>query len=883
MGSRLKRLVLSVALMGVLLCPGGYAVGSPTERAAAPAVFGWNSIDPDNCWMPILWLAAVCGLGWMFYTFDQRRRYRRVHEDSQAQSELAVRDLNEQLERRVDERTAELAARTRELSVAEERLRLALEATSEGLWDWNIQTGENYCSPSYFRMLRLDPAEFEPTTQSCWLSLLHPEDRDRAPREAMEKLSTVGRYELEFRMRTGEGEYRWILSRGTLVERAPDGSPLRAIGTHQDITERKLAEREIRELNATLEHKVQERTAQLAIASKAKSEFLANMSHEIRTPLNAILGLTQLMERGELAPEQRDLLVKITDAGESLLRILNDVLDLSKVEAGQLKLEQQSFEIGRVLQRLENLLGPGAREKGLRFEVHPPEAGLGRLMGDPFRLGQVLSNLTGNAIKFTQQGSVVVSVNLLSQTAKAVRLRFEIEDTGIGIAPEVMTRLFNPFTQADASTTRRFGGTGLGLSISKRIVEMMQGQMGVTSREGEGSLFWFELTLDRAVERSERLAARIPPVPLKQGRLPGLRVLAVDDNRINRFMLERLLKEEGAAVTSRIDGQQAVETLCAYPKIYDVVLMDIQMPVMDGLAATRILRENPVTAGIPVIALTAGALPEEREAALAAGMNAFLTKPLNMEQLLVVLRPYVRSTHDEASALIQAENLFVRGESRADPLELPNLPGIERERVAAYYHEHPEAYRELLELFSEEFRELGRCIRADLAADDRASAMRRLHNLKGNAGNLGAMDLMRLAQQAETAIGHQAEDAEVLLSRIDRDLDSLIGGITACHPEKPKPSEKSGTTELNQAHMSELCQALTRHDLAALKIHAELRPALSATYGQDVEQALADAMRHLRFEDALRMLQSLGLGVESTEEGAFGKCPGGEQSLNSVV
>ena len=782
-------------------------------------------------------------------------------------AELAVQELNEQLERRVEERTAELAARTRELSVAEERLRLALDATSEGLWDWNIKTGENYCSPAYFHMLHLDPASFEPTTQHCWLDLLHPEDRDRAPREAMERLGTVGHYELEFRMRSGEGDYRWILSRGNLVERAPDGSPLRALGTHQDITERKRAEQEIRELNATLERKVQERTAQLALASKAKSEFLANMSHEIRTPLNAILGLTQLLERGELAPEQRELLVMITDAGESLLHILNDLLDFSKVEAGQLKLEKQSFELGRVLQRLDDLLGPGAREKGLRFEIHQPGTGLGRLLGDPLRLGQVLINLTGNAIKFTQQGSVIVSVVVVEQTARFVRLRFEIADTGIGIRPEVIAGLFTPFTQADASTTRRFGGTGLGLSISKRLLEMMQGQIGVSSEEGKGSLFWFELNLDRALERSERLAARTPPVLSGAFRLQGLRVLIVDDNRINRFMLERFLKDEGATVTSLADGQQAVQALCANPQGWDVVLMDIQMPVMDGLAATRALRENPATAALPVIALTAGGLPEEREAALAAGMNEFLTKPVKLEQLLVLLQPNLRAPLDEGSGPVGAGDRRDPSEASAGPDPFPDIPGIVREQVAAYYHEHPGAYRELLELFAEEFRGLSQAIRADLAKGDRESAMRRLHNLKGNAGNLGAMALMKLAQQTETAIGHQSDDAESLVSQIGKELDALIDGMATCLHEASRLPGEAGMTELNQKLMQELSQALTRHDLAALKIHADLRTALSATYGTDTDQVLADAIRRLRFEEAIRILETLGFRAETTAQG----------------
>jgi signal transduction histidine kinase len=326
---------------------------------------------------------------------------------------------------------------------------------------------------------------------------------------------------------------------------------------------------------------VAERTAQAEAANVAKSQFLANMSHEIRTPLNAILGLTQILEREPLTEDQHDLISKISSSGNGLLHIINDILDFSKIEAGQFQLDVQPFDLG-VVNDVGQLLTHSAGMKSLTLRCGMAEALAGHWIGDGLRLKQILLNLLGNAIKFTEAGQVSLRVSSVTSSAGDERLRFEINDTGIGVDGETLSRLFRPFTQADIRTTRRYGGTGLGLSISKRLVEMMGGGIGADSEPGRGSTFWFEVPLARASHAATPAEPR--PGPKSSGpRLPGLRVLAVDDNRINLFMLERALKLEGATVRMAGDGQQALDILQAAPGDFDVVLMDVQMPVMDGL------------------------------------------------------------------------------------------------------------------------------------------------------------------------------------------------------------------------------------------------------------------------------------------------------------
>ncbi|MFM8442302.1 MAG: ATP-binding protein [Methylococcus sp.] len=441
---------------------------------------------------------------------------------------------------------------------------------------------------------------------------------------------------------------------GELLLRRVDGRPIsvliagkierdakgRFIRTHcilTDITERRALEDRISDLNATLEEKV----VQLAAANAAKSQFMGHMSHELRTPMNAILGFAQLLEYLVPEPDHRDLVRMIRESGDHLLRIIDDILDLAKIEAGQLRINTQAFSLPSVLERVDHMLRIQANAKGLEFRVEPPPTPIGALLGDPGRLQQILVNLVGNALKFTEQGQVSLIVAPAAAAAPArLRLRFEVRDTGIGIPPEVLETLFQPFSQGDASLTRRFGGTGLGLVISQRLVEGMGGEMGVQSVVGQGSTFWFEIPFQR-VEADPADEANAAEPAAEQRPLAGLRVLAVDDNPINLRMIGRVLEQQGANVAQARDGQAALHVLRSRPGDFDVVLMDVQMPVMNGLEATRAIRGDVALATLPVIALTAGVLPEERAAALDAGMNDFLAKPLNLSQLLAALKPYL--------------------------------------------------------------------------------------------------------------------------------------------------------------------------------------------------------------------------------------------------
>jgi len=506
--------------------------------------------------------------------------------------------------------------------INEQRLEMVLEGSRDGFWDYDPGNGRIWYSPSFHRLVGYED-EGLPEQIEDYLELLHPDDRDAVAASVTAHLEERSTYDVEYRLRCKDGDYRWFRARG-LARWAEGGEALRMAGSIVDITESK------RIFNA-MEEAQQEAEA----GSRSKSAFLANMSHEIRTPMAAIMGFAELAQ-GKCTPEeQREYLGTVSRNANYLLTLLNDILDLSKIEAGKLTIESVPMSVNDLLEEVRALHAVPAREKGIEFKIDCADDVPSMVMGDPVRLRQVLVNLVSNAIKFTKVGSVRVAA---SYEPKSQELEILVSDTGIGLSTDEVDRLFQPFTQADSSTTRRFGGTGLGLSISSLLAESLGGRLSVRSVPGKGSEFSLAVPLastSASPQRSEH--ARPTSVDGGTGRpsLKGKRVLLVDDGRDNQRLIGLHLQRAGLDVTSAENGREAIEQIESSEHEasgFDLVLMDMQMPEMDGYTATRTLRASGCA--LPIVALTANAMSGDRETCLAAGCDDYLSKPVDPVALI---------------------------------------------------------------------------------------------------------------------------------------------------------------------------------------------------------------------------------------------------------
>jgi PAS domain S-box-containing protein len=622
-------------------------------------------------------------------------------------------------------RRAEAALRESEARLAE-----AQRIGRIGGWEIRLPNQQVYWSPQIFRILGFEQGEFVPSFHK-YIELLHPEDRSKARDSFTSCMETGLPFRVDVRFKDKRGHIRDMEIHGRPLNRDRNGSVTHLIGTLQDVTDRKRIEAELRIAKETAES-----------AAKARQEFLANMSHEIRTPLNSIMGFAHLLEESKLSPSQQEHLDAINTAGKALLEIINDILDLSKMEAGKLVMHNGLFDLRQLLQETGSIFKPGLRNKPVEFKLTIEEDVPITLWGDKGRLRQVLVNLISNAIKFTQEGWVRLRVAISRNDLSQLWIRFEVEDTGIGIPWERQEAIFERFMQADVATSRAFGGSGLGLTISKRIVELQGGRIGVNSEPGWGSTFWFEIPFGTEVPQGQEVVAE-PAIEVPEALPKSVKahVLVAEDNQLSQLLARKILEQSGFKVSLANNGREVL--LFLRDTRPDLILMDVQMPEMDGRETTSIIRSEmlPDIASIPVLGMTAHAVEEELDSCLKAGMNDYLVKPLMPEELLRKIK------------------MLLRVEAVKPLVDLPPLSSfqvIQPEKLHEVTGGDPAMERELIALFQKESVESLNRMEACIRSSDWDGLYKATHFIKPSFYLFGVEEARQLFPEMEKAAKSKA-------------------------------------------------------------------------------------------------------------------------------
>lgn len=772
----------------------------------------------------------------------------------------------------------QVAQRIVEFDKLNRRLTLATRAANIGVWEWELTTNQIYWNEQMSAIYGVPHVAVASPEER--VRQVHPDDLLSIEDNMKTILASTGPgNSMEFRVVRPDGEIRHLYSTGTVV-RDERGSIIRAVGINIDITDRKRVENELREARDTAE-----------ASDRAKSEFLANVTHELRTPLNAVIGMTTLATEMSTDARQRDYLNKILVSGKHLNRVINDLLDLTKIAAGHLDIENIPFSPRTVIVRCNSVMAHRAAAKGLELheiiEDDVPE----QMLGDPLRIEQVILNLVGNAIKFTPTGRVEVRIGVVSRETDRVCLEIQVRDSGIGMSEADLARLFKPFSQADATISRRFGGTGLGLAISKRLAELMGGDISVTSVPGAGSVFTLRLTLglcDPATAQPP--IEELLPDAASLVHYHNTHVLVVDDQPLNREIVEVLLQKVGVTVCTAENGQEALYILKkSGPECFDLVLMDIQMPIMDGLTTTRELRRLPGFARLPVIAMTAHTMSHEKDEAMAAGMNDHIGKPFDNVMFFRTLAKWInREKHgltSSATALPREsasadQTTFAAPSLRREQGVLTDVSGLDRAAGLARFDGKEDRYQHWLAEFAATAGDAVASIRKLANAGNTGEAANGAHALKGRAGMLGMTALHQQLAAVEAALRKGECDAESLAS-LERNVGEMCAYLGAVCP--PDSLSSNATLTLAKLPWNDAfgvgLEALDQQRKVLLGMTNHLADLHAAQLGGEViedsaHQAILQLIDHLKLhfdkeENYLRTLAYPDLAEHAKEHAAM--------------